>query len=627
MWETEWAKAPEDRLESLAARFPSQVSLDDIATVRALCWGEYCVECAAPGCYSTCSLYERRADARCVRLRYGIHPNEHFGGLFGYGADVHFRRWAKLQSTLRYGAVTPEEARRFARWDRRMLSGVVNPGSRLLLPVDARRKPNRAYARWRQDASAWYSRGGRAGSGDEMLLVEVWSPNDVEFNLMLETVEDEQVRCRLPLAIRPGHNLHRVPCSRLNVDLVVADGKIRVFPEHDREVRLIFGWLDIVRSRAVAARLAPTARASSTPAAARRPADKVKCVVWDLDGTLWNGVLTEDGPERLVPSQDARSLVRALDERGIIQSIASKNDHAAAWPVIEGLSLTDHFLYPAIHWGPKSESIARIAEALNIGVDAIAFIDDSAFERGEVGEHLPEVRVYDAREIPGLLERPEFQVPITDASRLRRQSYLAEAQRKRIERQFASNHVEFLSSCDLVAHVFVPDAPRHIDRCLELLQRSNQLNLSTHRYTRDDLLRLLDDPAVVCLATTCRDRFGDYGLVGFSSIRLPSEATSAPLMIDFVLSCRVAQKLLEPAWFAWLCGMLRERGYSSLRLRFVPSSRNGVLRRVLDGIGFTEHQGENESLILERPVDRPIADTEVVRVVHRPSTPIADAVA
>jgi FkbH-like protein len=627
MWETEWAKAPEDRLESFAERLPSQVVLDDIEAVRALCWGEYCVECAAPDCYSTCSIFVPRGDGRCVRLRYGIHPNANFAGLFGYGADVHFRRWAKLQSTLRYGAVTPDQAKRFARWDRLMLNGVVNPGGWLLRPVGAGRKPNRAYARWRQDASAWYSRGGRNGDGEEMLLVEAWSPNDFEFNLIVETEENEQIRCRLPLPMRPGHNLHRVPCSQLNVDLVVKDGKIRVFPENDQEVRLVFGWLDIVRRRSNVARPSAPALDSSTSAAAElRPAEKVKCVVWDLDHTLWDGVLLEDGPERVVPSQDALDLVRALDERGIIQSIASKNDHEAVWPLVERLSLADHFLYPAIHWGPKSESIQRIAEALNIGIDAIAFIDDSTFERGEVAEHLPQVRVYDAREVPRLLERSEFQVPITEASRLRRHSYLADAQRKRIEQQFSSNHVAFLSGCELVAQVFVPREPRHIDRCLELIQRSNQLNLSTHRYERDDLLRLLDDPAVICLATTCRDRFGDYGLVGFSSIRMPSTVTAAPLMIDFVLSCRVARKMLEQAWFAWLCGALRQRDFSSLCLRFVPSARNGVLRRVLDDIGFTERQREDQSLILELPFDRSIADRDVVTVVGDASLPVSDTV-
>ena len=150
-----------------------------------------------------------------------------------------------------------------------------------------------------------------------------------------------------------------------------------------------------------------------------------KCIVWDLDNTVWDGTLIEDGPAGVRIRPDIVAVIEETIGRGILHSIASKNNHADAMQVLRSCGLTDYFLHPQITWEPKSRSVARIAERLNIGVDALAFVDDPAFEREEVAASTPHVAVIDARDAARLQSRPECNVPITDEGRQRRVMYQA----------------------------------------------------------------------------------------------------------------------------------------------------------------------------------------------------------
>jgi HAD superfamily phosphatase (TIGR01681 family) len=153
---------------------------------------------------------------------------------------------------------------------------------------------------------------------------------------------------------------------------------------------------------------------------------KIKCVVWDLDHTVWSGILLEGDTLALRPG--VRELIEAFDERGILQSVASRNESAPAREQLKKFGLEQYFLHPQINWDPKSESVRRIAERLNIGLDTFAFIDDQAFERDEVRFSLPTVRTYDAAEIDRLRADHDF-VPrvITEDARRRRRSLPASA--------------------------------------------------------------------------------------------------------------------------------------------------------------------------------------------------------
>ncbi|GDY50033.1 hypothetical protein SVIO_006560 [Streptomyces violaceusniger] len=128
------------------------------------------------------------------------------------------------------------------------------------------------------------------------------------------------------------------------------------------------------------------------------PATIVKCLVWDLDNTLWQGTLLEDGEVTLPASVE--KLIAELDSRGILQSVASKNDHDQAWQRLEALGVAEYFLLPRIGWGPKSDSVREIAAEFGFALGTIAFVDDQPAERAEVQFHLPEVRTYTPSSCP-----------------------------------------------------------------------------------------------------------------------------------------------------------------------------------------------------------------------------------
>lgn len=556
----------------------------DPASVLLLRWEEHCTECAVPECYTSCPLYRRRRDGACARFAWGIAPNPGFPGDLPFGADVAFRRFAKLEARLDLAfPVSPLLHRALQRAD--SLAGRV-----AFLLADFLSRNPRLLAFLRRDMRL-----------DEFVL-ECHAPRGAEFYLIIEyfTLNNKRRETvfRHGFPIRPGRNLHRLPAEVFRLGETGCAGYLNLCPENVlEEKRLVFSRLGFVRLRGETA---------AGPAATVPPphAEKVKCVAWDLDGTFWDGVLTESNPDRLAPRPGVLDLVRALDARGILQTAASKNEEAAAMAALGRLGVADFFLHPAIHWGQKSESLKRIASALNLGLDSFALIDDSPFERAEVARALPQVRLYREDEIAGLIARPEFDVPVTEEARRRRESYRTEARRAEHSVAFSGDYLGFLRSCDLRLRVFRPSGGREAARCLELLRRSNQLNLRTRRYDEAEFAALLSDPARECYALACRDRFGDYGIVGFASSE-PGE--EGPRLVDLVLSCRIARKRVEHAFLAWLARRAASAGARFLETEFVPTDRNGPLRDVFADLPFETagraDAGERMRWPLARPHD------------------------
>jgi FkbH-like protein len=614
--EQRWRAATKDR--------PIAVAPPDHPVTHAglLLWEEHCVECSIPDCYTSCPLYVARRDQKCARFAYGIFPNRDVAGPLGYAADVYFRRWGKLEARWN-GIPRMDElstVRRVADWDCRIGSGVNALGT-LLQRIDPKRRVNGAYALAR---SRWQERRLQRQAGDsstpDALYLKFYSDGPEELDVQIEVHQDRPV-FRTNVRAAPGWNEKIIPFSDLHIE-DGRSGRILIELPSEREARLVFTWLDLVRfARVVApqARFAPaiTERQHEAKKPATRskaaPAAKVKCVVWDLDNTLWSGVIGDDGPDGVKPNRAALDVVHALDERGIVQSIASKNEYQLAWSRIESLGLADYFLYPAIHWGAKSGSIRAIAEELNIGVDTLAFIDDSPFERSEVQASFGEVRVYDVSEIENLLERREFDVPITEASRLRRQSYLAEAQRKQAARVWRDDEDSFLRSCGLVLRISSPEEADYA-RCLELIQRTNQLNLSTRRFDRSAFEALVSDPSIDCYVLRCEDRFGDYGLVGFAAF---DSSGFVPRLSDFVLSCRVAQKRVEETFFKWYMRKAQARGADRIQATFVASARNAPLREALATVPFVPAAAPDSDAcqLLEYVPGSDVEPSDIVRIM------------
>lgn len=261
--------------------------------------------------------------------------------------------------------------------------------------------------------------------------------------------------------------------------------------------------------------------------------------------------------------------------------------------MLERLGISCLFLYPQINWQPKSGNIQAIVKALNIDGDACAFVDDSPFERAEVSRGKPGIRVYAETSLAGLLSRPEFHVAVTEESKQRRLFSEAEAKRKQLGGAHVDDYEVFLGSCNMVARLFSPTTSSHTERSLELLERTNQLNLSAHHYEREEFHKLLRDKDALCLCTACGDHFGDYGVVGFASF---TRSNGQLILRDFVMSCRIAKKKVESAWFNWLIGVARFAGYPKIHAQYVKTARNHVLLDALREVGFTDAEDQGDCL-------------------------------
>jgi FkbH-like protein len=606
MWQTFWSIAS-DPLPA-TTRHESSLPLDAVTTTSVLLWEEHCLECAVPECYQVCSLYVKRADGGCARFENGINPNPAFSGLYSYGADIKFRRWGKLEAAISASSVRPANLRRLDVLDQLAIrmSRFTADRLRRLGPVyryDSLRK-----RLLRRGAS-------RSLPHFDDFVIEVWNQQIQPVRLVLEYVQNGP-RFRSSFLIKPGHNLYRVPVDSMNIDFGAAGGLIRAYPENDAYAHLVFTWLDFVTYSAQH-HPAPHPGAGvleNGSAGARstvQPAAKVKCVVWDLDNTVWEGILGEQEPGSVRMRPAVRETMLALDSKGILQTIASKNDHDHAWRALELLGLSHLFLYPRINWQPKSANIQAIVQDLNIGADACALVDDSGFERAEVASGVPGIRVYQETDVSGLLRLPEFDVPVTEESRQRREYYVAESMRKQLAESASTDYETFLRSCEMELVLFSPSKPAHVERSLELLQRTNQLNLSTRRYTAAEFDQLLADDGAAGVCTQARDRFGEYGIVGFASLR-----NSGPrlYLVDFVMSCRVAQKKVENAWFGWLASQALRAGYDKVYARYVATPRNHVLLEAFTEVGFTSVGEEQGATLLELDCQTRPAMSDIVHV-------------
>jgi methoxymalonate biosynthesis protein len=312
----------------------------------------------------------------------------------------------------------------------------------------------------------------------------------------------------------------------------------------------------------------------------------VKCLVWDLDNTLWQGTLLEDESVRL-PSE-IRDVIATLDSRGILQSIASKNDYDLAWQCLEDLKIADYFILPQIGWGRKSDSVIEIAEKLNFALSAVAFIDDLPNERAEVNFRAPEVRCYEADQVLALPAMPEFSpAVVTVDARRRREMYQASFRRDAEKKSFTGPDENFLRSLDLEMHIKRADK-EDLSRVEELTLRTSQMNATGVHYSDEDLLGLLADPSHEILTVTLTDRFGPHGAVGVLLLEYHPAVWHLRLLAT---SCRVVSFGAGAVIIGWLIDQAARAGVH-LAADFRPTERNRMMDIAYRFAGFTDEQCE-----------------------------------
>jgi FkbH-like protein len=565
------------RLHRLAPATPERAYeyARNIQKMSLLYWAEHCVECAAPACYQSCDLYEPRLDTKCRRFTFGAFENRNFRSADDYGVEISFKKWAKMEA---YGNLRLSSPRS-VRWAKRIATSVApiaNVSGKLL----ARLTKN---VRWKavsheglEALVRWLDRNRQPDSQPDAFLLEVYNPTEEAVRLQLKfAVQPSTPNALIQLSrafattveCGPGYSRNEIDFSLLPATNGDFPFLISMMPEADDSARLVFLNAGFVKF---------------SGRSAKPEGKNIKCVVFDLDNTLWKGVLVEG--DDVVVRAETISLLKHLDERGILLSVASKNDHSLAWKKLEALGLSEYFLFPQINWNPKSQSVQTIARRLNFGLDTFAFVDDNPFELDEVGRVLPEVLRLNAIEIASLFSDARFQGSATPDSRRRRQLYREAAAREVAQESFGGDDLGFLASCQINLEI-TRYSPQESERVAELVQRTNQLNFSGCKYTRDQLQEILSNPRLDKFVLKRSDRYGSYGTVGFCIVERTSEAIRVH---DLMLSCRVQGKLLERAFFAHLIEHHNPEGAGELCVNFRPTARNKPAQQVLESLGFRQ---------------------------------------
>jgi methoxymalonate biosynthesis protein len=308
----------------------------------------------------------------------------------------------------------------------------------------------------------------------------------------------------------------------------------------------------------------------------------VKCLVWDLDNTLWDGTILEDLEVRERPG--VREVIAALDARGILQSVSSRNDPDLAWGRLETLGLAEYFVLPKIGWGRKSDAVREIAEELRFAHNAIAFVDDQPAERAEVQFHLPEVRCYPAEQAPELAGLPEFSpARVTVDSRRRREMYQANLRRGSAQEAFTGSDQEFLRSLRLEMRIGRATG-EELSRVEELTLRTSQMNATGVHYSDADLRALLADPRHEVLVTGLADRFGPHGAVGVLLLEMYPRVWHLKLLAT---SCRVVSFGAGTVMLAWLTDQAARAG-AHLVADFRATERNRMMEIAYRFAGFNQ---------------------------------------
>ena len=319
---------------------------------------------------------------------------------------------------------------------------------------------------------------------------------------------------------------------------------------------------------------------------------EIKCVIWDLDHTVWDGILLEADDVKLKPG--LVEVIKTLDSRGILHSIASRNEYEFALEKLKELGVDEYFLYPEINWNAKSVSVGNIQRNLNIGMDAIMFIDDQPFEREEVKDAHPDITCIDAVEYLKLPElkrlNPRF---ITDDSQRRRLMYMDDIKRKVEEEEFQGPPEAFLSSLNM--KFVIHDAKEEdLQRAEELTIRTNQLNATGLTYDYDELNAFRVSDQYKLLVCELTDKYGSYGKIGLALIEVNEDCWHLKLML---MSCRVMNRGVGSVLMSHIMQESKKDG-KKLLADFKHTKRNRMMYVSYKFANFKEASKDDEGNIL-----------------------------
>lgn len=342
-----------------------------------------------------------------------------------------------------------------------------------------------------------------------------------------------------------------------------------------------------------------------------------KCLVLDCDNTLWGGVVGEDGIGGIKIGEDFpgsafrefQRQAKVLRDSGVFLALNTKNNPGDVLPVFDnhdGMVLRRQDISVAkINWRPKSENLKEIAAELNIGLDALVFVDDNKFEIAEVQAHTPEVTCLlvpeELSELPALLQANAHiwdRLAITDDDRQRVDRMQSELDRRSLAQELTGQ--DFLAQLELKAFIYSPEAP-DLTRVTQLINKTNQFNVTTRRFAQEEVEAFLakDENRLYCMSVV--DKFGAYGLVGVAMV---TERGGAWELQNFLMSCRVLGRGVETAFLYRIAEHALESNAAAIKGTFLPTPKNGMVVDFFSRHGFAivgESAGNGTLWSLELP--------------------------
>ncbi len=331
-----------------------------------------------------------------------------------------------------------------------------------------------------------------------------------------------------------------------------------------------------------------------------------KCVILDLDDTLWGGIIGDDGMGGIEIGEygkghvftNLQRWIKQLKDCGIILAVCSKNEADIAREPFEKheemiLRLSDISIFVA-NWNDKASNIKMIQESLNIGMDSMVFLDDNPVERNLVKEKCPDIEVPELPKDPALwldfLQRKNYfeTASYTGSGSDRTKLYQREFERKSHQQSFETID-DYLQDLMMEGRAKAFE-PVKYPRIAQLTQRTNQFNLRTVRYTEDDIKRLAEDKGFITLYYTLKDKFGDYGLVSVVILKKTSEKE---LFVDtWLMSCRVFKRGMEEFVMNHVVQTAKENGFETISSQYIPTKKNQMVKDIYEAMGFNR-DGEN----------------------------------
>ncbi len=344
-----------------------------------------------------------------------------------------------------------------------------------------------------------------------------------------------------------------------------------------------------------------------------------KCIVVDLDNTLWGGVAGEDGKDGIAlsfapPGNSFMAFQQALldlYDRGMILAVNSRNNEGDALEIIRNhpnmVLKEDHFAALRINWNDKAQNLRELAGELNIGLDSMVFLDDEAVNRALVRKLVPEVETPELPDDPSQYTRflntlnyaPSGTT--TDEDKMRGNFYVTERLRKAAEREFASKK-DFLK--DLSPELFIHEDDKScVPRLSQLTEKTNQFNVLKRPLTEDEIVSYMNNPDYSVFHARFRDKFGDYGVIAFALVHKKNALWH---MSSLLISCRALGRDVENAFVGTIAKLAKERGAGKLTVAFEETPKN------LPALTFIKEHLSNK----ERDTAKPIFIPDWIRVVH-----------